>query len=95
MFEFSFLSYSSLNEIEDSDLISLPIGRESHERTEEERYTDPERLPDLPQLPQTPRGIGGENPAEVCGIKLEGGNKWLTIIQNAYVPTCNTKNQES
>ena len=28
-------------------------------------------------------GLDGKTPAEVCGIKVEGKNKWLTIIQNA------------
>jgi hypothetical protein len=25
----------------------------------------------------------GKTPAEACGIKVEGKNKWLTLIQNA------------
>jgi transposase-like protein len=28
-------------------------------------------------------GLDGKTPAEACGIKIEGKNKWLTIIQNA------------
>ena len=28
-------------------------------------------------------GLDGKTPAEVCGIKIEGKNKWLTLIQNA------------
>jgi proteasome lid subunit RPN8/RPN11 len=24
-----------------------------------------------------------KTPAEVCGIKVEGENKWITLIQNA------------
>jgi len=28
-------------------------------------------------------GLNGKTPAEVCGIKIEGENKWLTLIQNA------------
>ena len=28
-------------------------------------------------------GLEGKTPAEACGIKIEGNNKWLTIIQNA------------
>jgi transposase-like protein len=28
-------------------------------------------------------GLGGRTPAEVAGIKVEGQNKWLTVIQNA------------
>ncbi len=24
-----------------------------------------------------------ETPAEACGIKVEGENKWITLIQNA------------
>ncbi|MDE1829273.1 MAG: DDE-type integrase/transposase/recombinase [Thaumarchaeota archaeon] len=27
--------------------------------------------------------LDGKTPSEVCGIKIEGDNKWLTIIQNA------------
>ena len=27
--------------------------------------------------------LSGETPADRCGIKVEGSNKWLTIIQNA------------
>jgi putative transposase len=28
-------------------------------------------------------GLDGKTPAEACGIKVEGENKWETIIQNA------------
>jgi transposase-like protein len=28
-------------------------------------------------------GLDGRTPAEACGIKIEGKNKWLTLIQNA------------
>jgi transposase-like protein len=28
-------------------------------------------------------GLEGKTPAEACGIKLEGKNKWMTLIQNA------------
>jgi putative transposase len=28
-------------------------------------------------------GLGGKTPAEACGIKIQGNNKWLTLIQNA------------
>lgn len=28
-------------------------------------------------------GLKGKTPAEACGIKIEGNNKWLTLIQNA------------
>ena len=34
--------------------------------------------------------LNGETPAERAGIKVEGQNKWLTIIQNA----CNLKDKE-
>ena len=27
--------------------------------------------------------LEGKTPAEMCGIKIKGKNKWLTIIQNA------------
>jgi hypothetical protein len=28
-------------------------------------------------------GLTGKTPAEVAGIKIEGENKWITVIQNA------------
>ncbi len=28
-------------------------------------------------------GLDGKTPAEACGIKVEGENKWMTLIQNA------------
>jgi len=30
-------------------------------------------------------GLQGKTPAEVCGITVEGKNKWLTLIQNASI----------
>jgi hypothetical protein len=27
--------------------------------------------------------LEGKTPAEACGIKVEGENKWITLIQNA------------
>jgi len=27
--------------------------------------------------------LNGQTPADRCGIKIEGNNKWLTLIQNA------------
>jgi hypothetical protein len=29
------------------------------------------------------QGLENKTPAEKCGIKVEGKNKWLTLIQNA------------
>jgi putative transposase len=29
------------------------------------------------------QGIANMTPAEKCGIKVEGENKWVTLIQNA------------
>ena len=29
--------------------------------------------------------LGGQTPAEKCGIKIEGDNKWSTLIQNASI----------
>jgi len=31
--------------------------------------------------------LGGRTPSEVAGIKVEGENKWLTLIQNASKKT--------
>ena len=28
-------------------------------------------------------GLKGKTPAEACGIKIKGDNKWITVIQNA------------
>ncbi|MGH9979030.1 MAG: hypothetical protein ACRD8Z_24845 [Nitrososphaeraceae archaeon] len=28
-------------------------------------------------------GIGNLTPAEMCGIKIQGDNKWVTLIENA------------
>jgi hypothetical protein len=28
-------------------------------------------------------GLNGRTPAEIAGIRIEGENKWITIIQNA------------
>ncbi len=32
---------------------------------------------------RTHEGLDGKTPAEACGIKVEGDNKWVTLIQNA------------
>jgi len=32
---------------------------------------------------RTHEGLEGKTPSEACGIKVEGKNKWLTLIQNA------------
>ena len=42
------------------------------------------------------QGLNGKTPAEACGIKVNGENKWLTLIQNAsQQPKINTKKSES
>ena len=28
-------------------------------------------------------GLNGKTPAEACGVKIEGDNKWMTLIQNS------------
>jgi transposase-like protein len=33
-------------------------------------------------------GLEGKTPAEACGIKVEGKNKWITLIQNASKIDC-------
>lgn len=35
-------------------------------------------------------GLEGKTPAEACGIKVLGENKWITLIQNASVKTGKT-----
>jgi hypothetical protein len=32
---------------------------------------------------RTHEGLKGKTPAEACGIKVEGQDKWLTLIQNS------------
>lgn len=34
-------------------------------------------------ISQFGRKLDGKTPAEVCGINIEGKNKWKTLIQNA------------
>jgi len=34
-------------------------------------------------------GLEGKTPAEVAGIRIEGKNKILTVIQNAYKQSVN------
>jgi len=36
-------------------------------------------------------GLDGKTPSEACGIKIEGKNKWLTLIQNASQQTKSNK----
>lgn len=39
--------------------------------------------------------LDGKTPAELCGIQVNGDNKWLTLIQNASrVPKSNTNNEK-
>jgi transposase-like protein len=39
-------------------------------------------------------GLDGLTPAEACGIKVQGKNKWLTLIQNAsYQPKSNNQQE--
>jgi hypothetical protein len=33
--------------------------------------------------------LEGKTPSEACGIKIEGANKWITLIQNASKDSCN------
>lgn len=35
--------------------------------------------------------LKGKTPAEACGIKVEGENKWITLIQNATQTECSKK----
>ena len=36
-------------------------------------------------------GLNGQTPAEKCGIKIEGDNKWITLIQNASTKSHETQ----
>jgi len=39
--------------------------------------------------------LGGTNPSEMAGIKIEGANKWQIIIQNAaHQPRGNRENSQ-
>ena len=33
-------------------------------------------------------GLDGKTPAEASGIKIEGENKWITMIQNTSINNC-------
>jgi len=39
--------------------------------------------------------LAGKTPAEACGIKVEGENKWITLIQNAHLPTVNGRKKDT
>jgi hypothetical protein len=39
--------------------------------------------------------LNGDTPADQAGIKIEGENKWMTIIQNACHPEKNNTNKEN
>ncbi len=39
--------------------------------------------------------LNGQTPAEKCGIKVEGQNKWLTLIQNAQQTKSNREMQQT
>ncbi len=39
--------------------------------------------------------LGGKTPAEACGIKVEGNNKWLTLIQNAQQTKSNREMKQT
>jgi len=32
---------------------------------------------------RTHEGLNGKTPSEMCGVTIEGNNKWMTLIQNA------------
>ena len=40
-------------------------------------------------------GLNGKTPAEVAGIKVEGKNKFLTLIQNASLANKEPQSKES
>ncbi len=40
-------------------------------------------------------GLEGKTPSEACGVKIEGDNKWITIIQNAKIGRVPRGNKEN
>ena len=32
-------------------------------------------------------GLQGKTPSQLCGVEIEGENKWITLIQNAKKPS--------
>ncbi len=40
-------------------------------------------------------GLDGKTPSEACGVKIEGDNKWITIIQNAKICRVPRGNKEN
>ena len=43
---------------------------------------------------RTHEGLEGKTPADVSGIKIEGENKWITLVQNAKISQPPTVNRE-
>ena len=41
------------------------------------------RLSDLSNYLRSRMSLDGNTPSEKCGIKIDGNNKWITLIQNA------------
>jgi len=41
------------------------------------------------------QALKGKTPSEACGIKVNGNNKWLTLIQNAKLSTESLQGEES
>jgi hypothetical protein len=60
------------------------LPREGHAGPKELGHRDTQGRPKIYHNFIRPHeGLNGETPAEKAGIKVEGHNKWLTLIQNA------------
>jgi hypothetical protein len=57
--------------------------KDSHERIKERRFSNTLRLSIFHNYVRPHEGLDGKAPAEACGIKVEGQDKWKTLIENA------------
>lgn len=76
----------------DGDMNNNTMERANGEVRDREKVMRGLKVTDTPILPgyqifhnfmRPHQSLKGKTPAEACGIYVEGGNKWITLIQNA------------
>jgi hypothetical protein len=61
-----------------------PRQGKDNERAQKDGYCNPDRLPTVyHNYFRQHEGLAGKTPAEMAGIRIEGKNKRMTVIQNA------------
>ena len=60
-----------------------PRQRKDHERIKTQKNTWLQGCQIFHNYIRPHEALNGKTPSEACGIKIEGENKWLTLIQNA------------